>query len=84
MTKTKRRATVPNKGGSALGAALKKEGDSMTDAEGKLGLNQGYVSNAIKGDTRPNYSKRLKFFAVYGVGIGLWDLDVTANGKVAS
>jgi transcriptional regulator with XRE-family HTH domain len=84
MPKTKRRATVPNKGGQALAAALDKEGDRMTDAEGKLGLNPGYVSDAIRGDTRPNYAKRLKFLAAYGIGLGLWDLNITPKVKAVS
>ncbi len=84
MPTTKKRVTVPNRGGAALARTLKKEKASMTDAETRLGFKQGYVSDAIKGTTRPNYSKRMALWAVYRIEMTLWDQDIVPKVKAVS
>lgn len=84
MQKAKRRTPVPNKGGIGLAAKLKKSGESQASVERRCGFTAGYVSDAIEGASRPNFTKRSIFRAEFGIALGAWDVDIVTKEGAAS
>lgn len=69
----------PNRGGVRLRELLDESKEEQAALERRLGLRPGYVSDAVRGKSRPNYSKRARFHAEMGIPLDLWDVDIAPS-----
>jgi hypothetical protein len=78
------RAWVQNSGGVRLRELLDESKEEQAALERRLGLKPGYVSDAIRGKARPNYTKRARFSAEMGIPLDLWDVDIVTKEGATS
>lgn len=78
------RGWVQNRGGVRLRELLDESGETQASLEKRLGLTVGYVSDAIRGKARPNYTKRMRFNAEMGIPLDLWDVDIVTKEGATS